>query len=257
MTVPRRPQRAPRDRVPGRRVRAARRIDAAKPLSPGSLLQLMRLASPSLPVGGFSYSEGLESAVDAARVVDEPTAQRWLLDQLVLGLARSDLPVVAKSLAAWRRGDLAHVAALNRWFSSTRETDELRRQSEQTGRSLALWLRHRDGTEALLRELEALGPAATWPVAFALAGAGTGASARDVLVAFAAGWAENMVQAATKAVPLGQVAAQRVLAALAAEIPGAVEAALRTAAADMQAFTPMLAILSAQHEAQYSRLFRS
>ena len=256
MTPARRPRRAPSDRTVRSGALAVRRAEASKPLSPASLLQLMRLGSPSLPVGGFSYSEGLESAVDAALVGDEAGAQRWLIDQLCLGLARADLPTVARALAAWRRGDGAHVEALNAWFATTRETDELLRQAEQMGRSLALWLRHRGADERLLR-LEALAPAPTWPVAFALAAADSGAHARDVLVTFAGGWAENMAQAAMKAVPLGQAAAQRILAALAAEIPAAVDAALRLASADMQAFTPMLAILSARHEEQYSRLFRS
>ncbi|HSC63239.1 MAG TPA: urease accessory UreF family protein [Caldimonas sp.] len=217
----------------------------------------MRLASPSLPVGGFSYSEGLESAVDVSLVGDEAGAQRWLVDQLRLGLARADLPVLARALAAWRRGDIDHVESLNRWFASTRETAELLRQAEQMGRSLAIWLRHRGAADERLRRLEAAAPAPTWPIAFALAAADSGASARDVLVTFAGGWSENMVQAAMKAVPLGQASAQRILAVLASEIPGAVDDALVLASADMQAFTPMLAILSSQHEEQYSRLFRS
>ena len=231
--------------------------DKAATLAPSTLLQLMRLASPSLPVGGFSYSEGLESAVDAGLVGDEASALRWLVDQLRLALARSDMPVLARSLAAWRRGDHDEVDAMNRWFATTRETGELLRQAEQTGRSLALWQRHRGITDARLRWLESLQPAPTWPVAFALAAADSGATARDVLVAFAGGWAENMAQAAIKAVPLGQSAAQRILAALAVEIPDCVADALRLATGDMQAFTPMLAILSARHEEQYSRLFRS
>jgi len=257
MTLPRRPRRTSQDRALRRGARALPRSEAQPTLSPATLLQLMRLASPSLPVGGFSYSEGLESAVDAGLVVDEASAQRWLLDQLALAVARSDMPVVARSLAAWRRGDVAQVDALNRWFATTRETGELLRQAEQMGRSLALWLRHRGALAERLAHLEALQPAPTWPIAFALAAADSGASARDVLVTFAGGWAENMAQAAIKAVPLGQAAAQRILAALAAEIPPAVDAALRLASAEMQAFTPMLAILSARHEEQYSRLFRS
>jgi len=94
-------------------------------------------------------------------------------------------------------------------------------------------------------------------VAFALAGAATGAPIREVLLAFAAGWAENMTQAAMKTIPLGQAAGQRLLAALSAAIPGAAARAARLPLDDMQAFTPMLAILSSQHETQYSRLFRS
>jgi urease accessory protein len=226
-------------------------------VNPAALLQLMRLASPSLPVGGFSYSEGIESAVATARVNDEATAERWLVDQLHLGLARSDLPLVGHALAAWRCGDDERIEALNRWFATTRETAELRQQAEQMGRSLAVWLQHRGAADPRLRRLEALRPAPTWPIAFALAAADSEATPRDVLVAFAAGWAENIVQATMKAVPLGQLAAQRLLLALAAEIVPVVDAALVLPAAEMQAFTPMLAILSAQHETQYSRLFRS
>ncbi|HZW73648.1 MAG TPA: urease accessory UreF family protein [Caldimonas sp.] len=234
-----------------------RRRDEA-PLATAALLQLIRLASPSLPVGGFSYSEGIESAVDAALVGDEVSARAWLLDQLELGIARSDLPVAARALAAWRRGDREGVAEWNAWLATTRETNELRRQSEQMGRSLAHWLRQRSADDDdRVAFLEALSPAPMWPVAFALAAADSGASPRTVLASFAAGWAENATQAALKAVPLGQTAAQRILAALAAAIPAAVDRALAMPAGEMQAFAPMLAILSSQHEEQYSRLFRS
>ncbi len=239
-------------------MRARRRLAPVRDcLTASTLLQLMRLASPSLPVGGFSYSEGLEAAVEAGLVTTEAQTLAWLLDQLGLALARSDLAVVAKAARAWQRGDLERVAELNTWFATTRETAEFRQQSEQMGRSLGQWLRHRDPPEPRLAALEALHPAPTWPIAFALAGMATGAPIREVLIAFAAGWAENMVQAAMKAVPLGQAAGQRVLAGLSRAIAEAVDTALALPIGEMQAFTPMLAILSSQHEAQYSRLFRS
>ncbi|MEO8527387.1 MAG: urease accessory UreF family protein, partial [Caldimonas sp.] len=180
----------------------------ARRLSASALLQLMRLASPSLPVGGFSYSEGMEAAAEAGLVANEAQALDWLLDQLGLALTRSDLAIVAKAARAWQRNDVARVAELNAWFATTRESAEFRQQGEQMGRSLAQWLRHRDPPEPRLAALEALAPAPTWPVAFALAGVATGAPIREVLIAFAAGWAENMVQAAMKAVPLGQAAGQ-------------------------------------------------
>jgi len=239
------------------RTRAGMRRRDEAPLATTALLQLIRLASPSLPVGGFSYSEGIEAAVDAALVTDEASACAWLLDQLELGVGRSDLPVAARALAAWRRGDRKGVAEWNAWLATTRETNELRRQSEQMGRSLAQWLRQRSADDDRVAFLEALSPAPMWPVAFALAAADSGASSRAVLASFAAGWAENATQAALKAVPLGQTAAQRILTALAAAIPAAVERALAMPAGEMQAFAPMLAILSSQHEEQYSRLFRS
>src|SRR6516164_8868336 len=119
------------------RTRAGMRRRDEAPLATTALLQLIRLASPSLPVGGFSYSEGIEAAVDAALVTDEASACAWLLDQLELGVGRSDLPVAARALAAWRRGDRKGVAEWNAWLATTRETSELRRQSEQMGRSLA------------------------------------------------------------------------------------------------------------------------
>jgi len=102
-----------------------------------------------------------------------------------------------------------------------------------------------------------LSPAPTWPLAFALAALLAGATRREALLTYAFGWAENMVQAALKAVPLGQSAGQRILEALVTDIDAAVTAALALPDDDRQAFTPMLAILSARHETQYSRLFRS
>ena len=240
-----------------------RRPGTARPVrgvSAASLLQLMQLASPALPVGGFSYSEALESAVDAGLVGNEAQARTWLQDQLHLGLARSDLAVVGKAFNAWRRTDLADIAELNAWVTTTRETSELRQQTEQMGRSLVAWMKYRHGDAerpASLLFLTALKPAPTWPVAFALAAVDTGAPCREALLSFAFGWAENMVQAALKSVPLGQSAGQRILAVLSADIPAAVDQAMRLLDSQRQAFTPMLAILSAQHETQYSRLFRS
>jgi urease accessory protein len=228
--------------------------------SPTALLELMQLASPALPVGGFSYSEGLEAAVEAGRVTNEAQAGDWLLDQLHLCLARADLPVLAQALPAWQAGDLARIRALNDWVQQTRESAELRQQTQQMGRSLAEWLKNRpapDATDARVAQLAALPPAPTWPVAFALAAAQTGAPLRDALLSFGFGWAENMVQAAMRSVPLGQSAAQRMLARLIAALPGAVQQAAELPDEQRQAFAPMLAILSAQHETQYSRLFRS
>jgi len=278
--------------VPGprrSRTRAQPPARATAGLSAAALLRLMWLASPALPVGGFSYSEALESAVEAGLVTTEPQASRWLQDQLALSLARSELPALAKAFGAWQRGDLPSVAELNTWVLSTRESSEQRQQTEQMGRSLLAWLNNGhaagagaadepepatapglpaseaalagpatlDVVHARLAALQSLDPAPTWPVAFALAGLHTGAPLREVMLSFAFGWAENMVQAALKAVPLGQSAGQRILAALADTIPAAVDHARALSDSERMAFAPMLAILSSQHETQYSRLFRS
>jgi len=221
-----------------------------------SLLQLMWLASPALPIGGFSYSECLEAAVDSARVATESEAILWLLDQLNLCLARSELALLAQAIPAWQSADEPRIGALNAWVLQTRESSELRAQTEQMGRSLLEWLRnHSTASPAQISLLANLQP--SYPMAFALAASATRAPLRECLLTYAFGWAENMVQAAIKSVPLGQSAGQRILSALTAEIPAAVDHALALDDTARQAFAPMLAILSAQHEVQYSRLFRS
>jgi urease accessory protein len=238
-------------------MRSVPRPRRTPPLTAASLLQLMWLASPALPVGGFSYSEGLEAAVEAGIVANEQQAGDWLLDQLHLSLSRSDLAVAAKAFKAWRRDDATTLVELNAWVTTTREASEMRLQTEQMGRSLVEWLKNRGVDDARVATLASLTPAPTWPVAFALAVAQTGAPLREAMLSFCFGWAENMVQAALKSVPLGQSAGQRVLSRLSAAIPDAVAHALQLSDSERQAFTPMLAILSAQHETQYSRLFRS
>lgn len=227
-------------------------------MNPSALLNLIWLASPALPVGGFSYSEGLEAAVEAGEVSDEGSAQRWLLDHLHLVQARAEWPVTAAAHTAWLAHDERRVRELNDWVHHTRESAEMRRQTEQMGRSLNAWLHNSaQAADARNRQLAELQPAPTWPVAFALAAALADVPAEPALLAHAFGWAENMVQAAIKAVPLGQSAGQRLLAALADAIPDAVSAAIAMRDDDRQAFAPMFAIRSAQHETQYSRLFRS
>jgi urease accessory protein len=221
------------------------------------LLGLLRLASPALPVGGFSYSEALEAAVEAAVVHDEASARHWLSDQLHLGLARAELPLVAAAHGAWVAHDRPRLAELNTWLLVTREAREMRAQSEQMGRSMLEWLRQQTPDDERVTTLAALAPSPTWPIAFALAAAQTGAAAHESLLAFGFSWAENQVQAALKSVPLGQSAGQRILARLAQELAPLAQTALTLGDEQRQAFAPMLAIRSSQHETQYSRLFRS
>lgn len=228
-----------------------------------ALLALLWLASPALPLGGFSYSEGLEAAVEAGLVHDEASAAEWLLAQLHLAPARADLAVTAAALPAWRQADWSALRELDGWVRRTRESAELRLQTEQQGHAVVQWL------TGLAPGLHPAPPPAavpadlrqpTYPVAYAWALASLTPPALPVsqaLLAAGFAWCEAMAQAAIKAVPLGQAAGQRLLARLRAALPALVARVAARPAAQRQSFTPMLAILSARHETQYSRLFRS
>jgi len=207
-------------------------------------------------VGGFSYSEGLEAAIDHGLVHNEASCTQWLLDQLLLTQARGDMAAMAQAVPAWQTLDTERLRALNAWVLATRESSEMRLQTEQMGRSLLLWLQQRQWAAADdVQHCDTLG--ATHPMVMGLALACTGADLREALMAQAFAWCENLTQAAIKAVPLGRQQAQEVLAHLAEHIAAAVDEALQRDDAHRQSFSPMLAILSARHETQYSRLFRS
>ena len=224
------------------------------------LLALLWLASPTLPIGGFSYSEGLEAAVHAGLVHDEASASNWIAGQLWLSQARADLPVIAQALPAWRQHDWARLQALDGWVRQTRETAELRLQTEQMGRSLMEWMKSLQDPNLDLDRIPTNLRQPTYPVAYALALSQqlpASTPMRDALLAAGFAWAENLVQAAIKSVPLGQSAGQRTVARLCRELPAAIDAALAVTDATRQSFAPLLAILSARHETQYSRLFRS
>ena len=207
------------------------------------LLQLIWLASPALPVGGFSYSEALEAAIDHGHVHNEATCADWLADQLHLSQARGDMALMAQAIPAWQSMDTARLKNLSQWVHASRETQEMRLQTEQMGRSLLDWLRIQNkASDAALRLCSELRP--TYPIAMSLALSLANAPLDQALQAYAFGWAENMTQAALKAVPLGQVSGQKILVRLAQEIPEAVQHAIALSDDERVAFCPLLAVMS-------------
>lgn len=221
------------------------------------LIRLLHLASPALPVGAYSYSQALEWAVEDGTIHNGPSAQSWMQDALRYNLAQFELPYLAAMQAAWDMQDAPTLDALNADWLATRETAELRAETVQMGYSLRELIRQLDILPpkhmAHLAALDAPG----FPTAFAAIAAHWQLPTREVLLAYAWSWLENQTMAALKTVPLGQVAGQKVLLNLGAEIEQAVDAALQLKPAEANNFTPGLAIASAQHETQYSRLFRS
>jgi urease accessory protein len=230
---------------------------AACPLSPDTLMRLMWLASPALAVGGFSYSEGLESAVEQGWVFDESTASAWLVDQMYLCQAKGDWSLVAQAITTWSHFKEDELQTLNQWVLMTRETHEFTLQCVQMGRSLLNWLKtHQDSQDPRVLWCSGL-DTPTWPIVYALALYLSRSDVQSALVTLAFGWAENMAQTAMKTIPLGQIAGQKILNQLVSEIPNAIELAIQTHPSERQLFSPHLSILSSLHEHQYSRLFRS
>lgn len=230
---------------------------ASSDLSAHALSRLLQLASPALPVGAYSYSQGLEAAVESGIAADAAGVGQWIGDVMASSMARLEAPAWWRLQAAWSAGDMEAVRYWNDWFIATRETAELRAETLQMGYSLRrLMLDVEDLGLKGVEELERLDDMA-FPTAFAFAAVRWGIPPRMALGGYVWSWLENQVMAALKAVPLGQTDGQRLLAKLGARIPAICEEAVTVADEDLSNFMPGLAILSSVHETQYSRLFRS
>jgi urease accessory protein len=225
--------------------------------SAGPLVRLLHLCSPALPIGTFAYSQGLEAATTAGWVRDEESARRWIVGLLESQLPALDLAVLARLWEAWGEDESAAPRGVVTWSAflrASRPSAELQLEERHLGAALArvlaglglpeasTWATRDDVTYATMFALAAR----RWEVPLAAAAQG-----------FAFAWTEAQVSAAVRLVPLGQSAGQRILAAAAVGIPGAVERARALPAAEIGAASPRLALASAWHETQYSRLFRS
>lgn len=217
-------------------------------------MRLLQLASASLPIGAFAFSHGLEQAVAEGRVADAAAAESWIAGLLEHVWGRWDLPLLARQADAVATGDPDMLARTNALLLAGRESAELAAEDRHTGMALARLLAEVQPEAAAW--LRAVRPCA-YATAFAVAGQGWGIPLADLATAYLWTLAEAQTLAAVRLVPLGQTDGQRILLSLGARIPRIADQALDLPDAAIGAFAPGLAMASARHETQYTRLFRS
>nr|WP_320191061.1 urease accessory protein UreF [uncultured Desulfobacter sp.] len=230
------------------------------------LIRLMHLVSPSLPTGGFAYSQGLEWVVEQGWVNDETTLEQWLSNVLETSMTHVDIPLLQRLYRAVEHQDLAAFTKATQWVRASRETKELRNEEEHRGRAMAaiikeLGLCHdsmpaaaenstREGWQKIIASSQLAGfafTAAQWDIPISPATQG-----------YLWSWLENQVLAAVKIIPLGQSSGQRILARLSPIINIAVATGLKIKNVEqMGSSLPALSMASSCHETQYTRLFRS
>lgn len=222
-----------------------------------SLIRLLQLASPALPVGAYSYSQGMESAIEDGIVKDAASAASWIRDVLMFSVGSFEAPVLWRMHIALEASDNAGFAHWNSVFRAGRETAELRAETLQMGHALDSLMKELPLFDKKdIEKLHELG-ALTFPATFSFAAHRMGIDKSAALIAYLWSWLENQMMAALKAIPLGQSAGQRLLAAIGAELPAIAQQAMCSNDDELSNFAPGLAIASSRHETQYSRIFRS
>ena len=219
-----------------------------------SLMRLMQLTSPSLPVGAFAYSGGLESAVEIGLLNDLDSSRLWIGNIMQEGLARLDVPIFYRLYRAWESNNESELKRLNSQLLAQRETSELQAEDAHMGGALSRLLGDLDMPET---QLWSRAERVSFTTMFALASVKWQIEINQAATGLLWSWLENQVAAAIKLVPLGQTDGQRLIGELLLEIPALLAQSRQLSDSEIGSCLPMLAILSAQHETQYSRLFRS
>lgn len=222
-----------------------------------ALARLLQLASPMLPVGAYSYSQGLEWAIEDGTVHDAASAEVWIGDVLEYSLCSFELPVLWRMCQAWRVEDRPQIKYWNEVFCAGRETAESRAETLQMGYSLCRLLKSLDEENSpRVEHIQTISPL-SFPLAYACAAARWNIPVQAAVQAYAWSWLENQASAAMKIIPLGQSDGQRIVFSLGGRLGSLVDAACSLRDDEISNFAPGLALAGCRHETQYSRLFRS
>ena len=220
-----------------------------------ALLSLLQLASPALPVGAYSYSEGIETLVEWGAIADARSLQHWLERELQFGAIRLEAAVTIRAHNAILAGKLTDLNYWNSWLSAARETEELRNSSWQMGRSLVrLLLELQPQLESIF---DAVGNLVNYAIAFGVAAHCWQIPQEAAVLGYLHSWATNLITAGIKLIPLGQTAGQQILINLQTHIVDAAAKTLVLTDDDLSSCSWGLSLASMAHETQYTRLFRS
>jgi urease accessory protein len=220
-----------------------------------ALLHLLQFASPALPIGGYSYSQGLEAALEAGLVHDADTAGTWMRHCLHEVMATWDAPLFWRLLKAFEARDAAAIALWSECYLASRDTAELRAETVQMGYSLGRLVAELGVADADVLALA--GAELSLPAAFACAVDALDIPHDDAVLALLFSWLENQVLVCVKSVPLGQVAGQRLLLSLRPDLEAAAARACVLEDDALSNWSPGLSMLSMRHETQHGRLYRS
>jgi urease accessory protein len=220
-----------------------------------NFLSLLQLASPGLPVGAYSYSEGLEMLLEKGIISDSASLKHWLEAELCYGAIRLDAAVMVRAQQSVTIDNIGKLCYWNLWLSAARETQELRTSSWQMGRSLSQLLGKLQ--PEVMPVVNAVGEPCNYAIAFGIAAAHWQINIKAALLAYLHSWASNLVTAGVKLIPLGQTAGQELLLHLQPLIITAVSEILALEDDQLSCCSWGLSLASMQHETQYTRLFRS
>ncbi len=219
-----------------------------------AMLNLLRLTSPSLPIGAFAYSQGLEFACDQEWITDEQSALNWISGLMRNTQTYLEIPILMRLYNAWQSNEFEKVEYWSKYLLASREARELRDEDHYIGKALSKLLLDLEVPQAhdIINT-----PYITYATAFSLAAYHWQVSESDCCTGYVWAWCENQVNAAIKLIPLGQTAGQRMLTSLINQIPDLVQTGMQLDDDEIGSTAVGLGISSANHETQYSRLFRS
>lgn len=222
---------------------------------PQSLFRLLQLTSGILPVGSYSYSEGLETLINENAIANSHDLQQWLTQGLSYGAIRVETAILIRAYQVIKGHNLAKLSYWNQWLSASRETEELRRQSWQMGRSLlSLLLALEPEIKPLWQELEM---EVNFALVFGVAAAYWKIDLEATVRGYLYSWVNNLVTAGVKLVPLGQTEGQQLLSQLFPIIEKNAGEIIHLSDDDLRCCSWGLSFASMTHETLYSRLFRS